>query len=1138
MANKRDDFSETTKRQMALRVGCCCSFPDCNVATVGPSYERKDKVSNVGVAAHICAAAPGGKRYNPNMTSDERKSIDNGIWLCQTHAKLIDTDETTYTVELLKEWKKQAEELAAKRIADGRFLKNYFDTNDNDITSLTDFLDNCICDGEYETISFVINNYKSNLGDTYNEIVLRYKIIYCTYCDRSKLQKNLDEYLNLPKQNGIDKLAELFISFDLVSYLSQIVDLINHEELKEISNSIVSNQLMPKLLFNSKEEKRPRVSFNVFADSVNKYLTFNVFKKNWFQLVDQNGNLYKLYNNEFLFNCLSKSFEISRSFSTDTNTTIEKNLDFFTQNIDKISNLDNELQILIFDTLLKHLSMYPKEFHKLYAILPDELKTNNNILESYYLFQIEKKDNVNVDEILSFCSNNNDYHVMLCYVVSFSPEQQLEFLNQHQFLYGKNADFIALRYKASKEGIEQIIETYKDKYSDDFGFACIEVLEGNTDKLTWLIDNKNELALTNCSLYISVLEKNNLYEELISLTEIIKPQNLLNYELYRIAVILSQNSKTMQTASELFSCLIDKGYQTKGLLLNKGILDKSLGKIESAKKCFAKEYDIYKSPISLNYLLDVRYQNNQFYDDDYLKAAKSFKDNAILLALIGATLAKLDNKKAYKYLLKSLLIDDSNDSIVCNLFFIVNPLTIDTDPDEVGEDTVCFLSSDNKKTIVAIHEPFVLEGIQPNNYSGCHHFSAEDPKISQLLFSGVNEKVQFMGEEYIISKIESLPNYLDRIAIQKIIHDPKTKVFSGSIKQSIKEITAFAKENAIEVDKIVDIYNTTQPKLPLSWFSNLTGKKMMACLDFFQHTNKERIQNNICELPNSCENFILSYDTIITLYKLDIVDRIPQTVNLFCTQQVKVQLISEINSELQELKSKNHVGALSYQNEHLVNTMYDKKFKKDRHQLLTKLKGFINTLSVLENNDYTYPIEELNKLFIDKRWLYESSCLAAIKDNSNYYLITDDPFVYSIAEIDKSNCVGILALIPFLELDLEQLLSLLLKLSSINYNVYFSPLIYNKCIELIEDNGSKQEDFDKLFDFIKTDKPNEKPTEEHSRLMLTIFQTVEKYDNGFLFRNRPIMSLVSYHYCQLNPSFLSDFIEKTFNGSFTSAEED
>ena len=37
----------------------------------------------------------------------------NGIWLCQTHAKLIDDDELTYTPALLREWKDTAEHMAA-----------------------------------------------------------------------------------------------------------------------------------------------------------------------------------------------------------------------------------------------------------------------------------------------------------------------------------------------------------------------------------------------------------------------------------------------------------------------------------------------------------------------------------------------------------------------------------------------------------------------------------------------------------------------------------------------------------------------------------------------------------------------------------------------------------------------------------------------------------------------------------------------------------------------------------------------------------------------------------------------------------------------------------------------------------------
>jgi hypothetical protein len=54
-------------------------------------------VTNIGVAAHISAASPGGARYDEALTSEVRSDITNGIWLCQTHAKLIDDDELTYT---------------------------------------------------------------------------------------------------------------------------------------------------------------------------------------------------------------------------------------------------------------------------------------------------------------------------------------------------------------------------------------------------------------------------------------------------------------------------------------------------------------------------------------------------------------------------------------------------------------------------------------------------------------------------------------------------------------------------------------------------------------------------------------------------------------------------------------------------------------------------------------------------------------------------------------------------------------------------------------------------------------------------------------------------------------------------------
>lgn len=47
------------------------------------------------------------------MTSDQRSDISNGIWLCQTHAKLIDDDESAFPVVRLQEWKNIAEHMAA-----------------------------------------------------------------------------------------------------------------------------------------------------------------------------------------------------------------------------------------------------------------------------------------------------------------------------------------------------------------------------------------------------------------------------------------------------------------------------------------------------------------------------------------------------------------------------------------------------------------------------------------------------------------------------------------------------------------------------------------------------------------------------------------------------------------------------------------------------------------------------------------------------------------------------------------------------------------------------------------------------------------------------------------------------------------
>lgn len=110
----RHEFPTAVRVQLARRAGHRCSNPACRAPTSGPSDARASLASDVGVAAHITAASVGGPRYEPRLTSVERRSINNGVWLCQNDAKQIDDDPRRFSIELLRRWRSAAETAAAQ----------------------------------------------------------------------------------------------------------------------------------------------------------------------------------------------------------------------------------------------------------------------------------------------------------------------------------------------------------------------------------------------------------------------------------------------------------------------------------------------------------------------------------------------------------------------------------------------------------------------------------------------------------------------------------------------------------------------------------------------------------------------------------------------------------------------------------------------------------------------------------------------------------------------------------------------------------------------------------------------------------------------------------------------------------------
>lgn len=109
--NAGDAFPPSVKDALTKRASYICSNPDCRNHTIAPTVSSSSEWTYTGKAAHITAASPGGPRYDPSLTSEERSGVSNGVFLCSNCAEMIDKNQgKDYPVELLVAWRKTHEE--------------------------------------------------------------------------------------------------------------------------------------------------------------------------------------------------------------------------------------------------------------------------------------------------------------------------------------------------------------------------------------------------------------------------------------------------------------------------------------------------------------------------------------------------------------------------------------------------------------------------------------------------------------------------------------------------------------------------------------------------------------------------------------------------------------------------------------------------------------------------------------------------------------------------------------------------------------------------------------------------------------------------------------------------------------------
>ena len=161
--------------------------------TMGPN-SIENKATNIGVAAHITAASPGGPRFDGALTQEDRSSISNAIWLCQSCSKLIDSDTSKYTVKLLNGWKKEVERQTELKLNKQKTISPK--VNHQEVFNLMP-----------ELINEIVNDLKAN--PIFREFILQKKgwiynsggkqILVYYYEDHN----NLDAKIRLLENNGL-----------------------------------------------------------------------------------------------------------------------------------------------------------------------------------------------------------------------------------------------------------------------------------------------------------------------------------------------------------------------------------------------------------------------------------------------------------------------------------------------------------------------------------------------------------------------------------------------------------------------------------------------------------------------------------------------------------------------------------------------------------------------------------------------------------------------------------------------------------------------------------------------------------------------------------------------------------------------
>ena len=191
-----------------------------------------------------------------------------------------------------------------------------------------------------------------------------------------------------------------------------------------------------------------------------------------------------------------------------------------------------------------------------------------------------------------------------------------------------------------------------------------------------------------------------------------------------------------------------------------------------------------------------------------------------------------------------------------------------------------------------------------------------------------------------------------------------------------------------------------------------------------------------------CARYVLSFDSIVLLAMSGMLHRISALPNFICPVQVKNQIDSEITELLHDLGSKSSKGSLILVGGNPRMAQPSDEVKRNRYKYLIELRTFVNSKSADTAYDFTSDEVMFDELFSNSNTLIESGTLGLAQNTKKSILVTDNQFLYSVANTVGLNNVGLCDLIIQLTDNFADLLEAVKELQKLNFNNYFPLFVY------------------------------------------------------------------------------------------------